>query len=153
MFGILERVPLRNLHLFGFTALFPSSAQGKVALLIGNGQYKNMEQLDCVESEIKELQRSLTNLNFRVFSLLDLKYDEMLAALEQFYSLLQLGVYAVFYFSGHGFMYNEVTYLMPIDAASNPVMCDSNISAKTIKDGIENMYATGLILLDCCAVR
>ena len=139
-------------HIFGFTAPFPSSAQEKVALLIGNGHYKKMPELKNVECDIRNLQGALTSLRFKVISLLDLTYDEMIKALGHFYGFLKAGVYAVFYFSGHGFSCNDITYLMPIDAARDPLKCDSNISAKNIKYNMQETPATGLSLLDCCAV-
>ena len=112
-----------------------------------------MSKLEGIEDDIRKLKKALTDLDFKVISLLDLTYDEMLKALQQFYRLLKSGIYAVFYFSGHGFRYSEITYLMPIDATIDPIKCDSNISSKTIKSHISLTGATGLILLDCCAER
>ena len=112
-----------------------------------------MQALEGIEVDIRKLKEALNKLDFKVISLLDLKYDEMWEALDQFYKLLKPGVYAVFYFTGHGFRYNDITYLMPIEATKNPMVCDLNISSKTIRCKIHMTHATGLSLLDCCAER
>ena len=125
-----------------------------MALLIGNGDYNEMETLKAVESDIKNLHATLADkLGFKVISLMDLKYHEMLKALEQFYKHLQSGVYALFYFSGHGFNYNNTTYLMPINARKDPLNCNECISSRTIKYHIQEKCAIGIALLDCCKVR
>ena len=101
-----------------------------MALLIGNGDYNEMETLKAFESDIRNLHATLADkLGFKVISLMDLKYHEMMKALEQFYKYLQSGVYAPFYFSGHGFSYNNITYLMPIDAKKDPLNCNECISS------------------------
>ena len=135
------------------TFIFAYLAQEKVALLIGNGHYKEMEYLEAVESDIRNLHATLTVLGFKVISLLDLKYHEMMKALDQFYKYLQSGVYAVFYFSGHGFNVNNITYLMPTDAKKEPLNCNQCISSKTIQNRIQEKCAIGVALLDCCKVR
>ncbi|KAL5460632.1 hypothetical protein EMCRGX_G034090 [Ephydatia muelleri] len=128
-------------------------AQEKVALLIGNGDYNEMETLKAVESDIKNLHATLADkLGFKVISLMDLKYHEMMKALKQFYKYLQSGVYALFYFSGHGFNCNNTTYLMPIDARKDSLNCNECISSRTIKFHIQEKCAIGIALLDCCQV-
>ena len=62
-----------------------------MALLIGNGDYNEMETLKAVESDIRNLHATLADkLGFKVISLMDLKYHEMMKALEQFYKYLSL---------------------------------------------------------------
>ena len=129
-------------------------AQEKVALLIGNGHYmsKDIETLKAVESDIRNLHTTLTALEFKVISLVNLKYHEMIKALEQFCMHLQSGVYALFYYSGHGFSCNNATYLIPIDAKNNPLKCCDCISSHTIENHIKGTGAIGIALLDCCKV-
>ena len=124
-----------------------------MALLIENGHYKHMEALEAVESDIRNLRTTLVAMEFKVISLVDLKFDEMNTALKQFYQYLQSGVYAVFYYSGHGFSINNITFLMPIDATNDPPNCDECISSSTIRYDIKNKSAIGIALLDCCQVR
>ena len=140
---------------FWFLILFAHSAQEKVALLIGNGHYmcKDIETLKAVESDIRNLHTTLTALEFKVISLVNLKYHEMIKALKQFCMHLQSGVYALFYYSGHGFSCNNATYLIPIDAKNNPLKCCDCISSHTIENHIKGTGAIGIALLDCCKVR
>lgn len=126
-----------------------------MALLIGNGHYmsKDIETLKAVESDIRNLHTTLTALEFKVISLVNLKYHEMIKALKQFCMHLQSGVYALFYYSGHGFSCNNATYLIPIDAKNNPLKCCDCISSHTIENHIKGTGAIGIALLDCCKVR
>ncbi len=104
----------------------------KVALLIGNQRYENMTQLISPENDVLELTKLLQGLNFKVFSLVNLRFSEMMEALEIFYQMLAVpGVYALFYYSGHGFIHNKINYLMPVDATLPP-RCDRNIVSDEI---------------------
>ena len=89
----------------------------KVALLIGNKNYNHstINHLVNPENDIRELQKLLEAppLNFKVISLVNLKYYEVINALENFYKMLALpGVYALFYYSGYGFCHEGKTLLM-----------------------------------------
>ena len=91
----------------------------KVALLIGNKKYHHptINHLVNPENDIRELQKLLEAppLNFKVISLVNLKGDEMLDALENFYKMLALpGVYTLFY-SGSA-MRGKPNHLVPVDA-------------------------------------
>ena len=101
-------------YIISHTSLPPSHlALEKVALLIGNQKYEPpINPLLSPENDIRELHKLLEAppLNYKVISLVNLKFREMMKALETFYEMLAVpGVYALFYYSGHGFNFQGGT--------------------------------------------
>ncbi|XP_022105667.1 mucosa-associated lymphoid tissue lymphoma translocation protein 1-like isoform X2 [Acanthaster planci] len=106
-------------------------ATDKVALLIGNMDYRSAEQLKAPEGDVENLTKVLSELDFKVVSLLDLNLQEMRFALSAFCDLLNSGVYGLFYFSGHGFESDGQSYLVPVDAgvgySTKECICDQEV--------------------------
>jgi len=74
-----------------------------MALLIGNSNYKgNIKCLQCPHNDVKAFAEKLQQLGFKTLTLVDVSLDEMLRAIDYFCGLLHKGMYAVFYYSGHG---------------------------------------------------
>ena len=134
-----------------------SPAREKVALLIGNQHYdcEEMNDLRSPENDIRQLCSLLENeLNFKVISLLDLTHSEMMHALERFYEMLAVsGVYALFYYSGHGFTTSVgKNYLIPVDASPS-LSCDQNIHVDMICGQMRRKLSRAVVVLDCCRVK
>lgn len=92
-------------------------ATDKIALLIGNQHYKNLEEpLIFPHKDVYDLTVALKELGFKVLSLVDLTLTEMRTIMLAYCQLLGAGVFAVFYYAGHGFEENGENYLMPVDA-------------------------------------
>lgn len=128
-------------------------AREKVALLIGNQRYdaKELNDLKSPEGDIKELCRELENLDFKVISLVNLRHSEIMNALEEFYKMLAVpGIYALFYYSGHGFRVQEGrNYIVPVDA-TKPLQLDHNIYVDGIIKQMQEKYSRAFVILDCC---
>ena len=127
-----------------------------MALLIGNQKYESpISPLLSPENDIRELHKLLEAppLNYKVISLVNLKFREMMKALETFYEMLAVpGVYALFYYSGHGFNFQGSTYLVPVDATL-PLMCENNIEANAIGVSMQSKLSRAIVVLDCCRIR
>ena len=94
-------------------------ASDKIALLIGNKHYHNLEEpLVFPHKDVFNLRHALRELGFKVLSLVDLTLREMRTIMLAYCQLLGPGVFAVFYYAGHGFEENGKNYLMPVDASS-----------------------------------
>ena len=89
-----------------------------MALLIGNSNYEG-KPLRCSKNDVKALTQRLQQLNFKTISLVNLTFSQLINAVEYFCSLLNNGMYAIFYYSGHGVEVNKTTYFVPIDADEN----------------------------------
>ncbi|XP_016120104.1 mucosa-associated lymphoid tissue lymphoma translocation protein 1-like, partial [Sinocyclocheilus grahami] len=125
-------------------------ATDKVALLIGNLNYNNHPGLMAPTMDVHELANLLQQLGFRVVSLLDLTLQEMQAAIDKFLQLLDRGVYAVFYYAGHGYEHSGRNYLVAIDAP-RPYRTENCVCVQKVMHNMQNRKAQlNVILLDTC---
>ncbi|XP_071424335.1 mucosa-associated lymphoid tissue lymphoma translocation protein 1-like isoform X2 [Pithys albifrons albifrons] len=125
-------------------------ATGKIALLVGNNCYQHHPNLLAPVRDVFELSRLLEQLGFQVVSLLDLNKAEMATAVSQFLQLLGKGVYAVFYYAGHGYEHLGRNYMVPIDAPQ-PYAPENCISVQRILQKMQQQQtALNVILLDTC---
>ncbi|XP_041073910.1 mucosa-associated lymphoid tissue lymphoma translocation protein 1-like isoform X2 [Polyodon spathula] len=125
-------------------------ATDKVALLVGNLNYSNHPNLIAPMMDVQELANLLHALNFRVVSLLNVTKEEMAAAIQEFVKLLDKGVYALFYYAGHGYENSGRNYLVPIDAPQ-PYRRENCISVqRTMQQMQEKHTALNVVLLDTC---
>ena len=122
-----------------------------MALLIGNADYKN-KPLKCSKNDIEAVTRKLRKLNFKTISLVDLTLSQMSKAVNYFCSLLDQGMYAVFYYSGHGLEYNKTTYLMPTDA-EHPVKLTQCMNADDVAVKMQSKKSKVIMIFDCCRVK
>ncbi|XP_048583594.1 mucosa-associated lymphoid tissue lymphoma translocation protein 1 isoform X3 [Nematostella vectensis] len=128
-------------------------ANDKVALLIGNKDYKMAQHLNTLFhplNDVCDLAGVLRSIGFKVVSLVNLTLKEMEFALDEFYKLLVKDTYALFYFAGHGFEINGQGYLMPIDATER-YHPQENLPASKVLETMQNSEAKlNIIVLDCC---
>ncbi|XP_075016772.1 mucosa-associated lymphoid tissue lymphoma translocation protein 1-like isoform X2 [Calonectris borealis] len=125
-------------------------ATGKIALLVGNNRYQHHPNLMAPVTDVFELSRLLEQLGFQVVSLLDLNKAEMVTAVSRFLQLLGKGVYAIFYYAGHGYERSGRNYMVPVDAPQ-PYAPENCISVQRILQKMQQRQtALNLILLDTC---
>jgi len=126
-------------------------ATDKIALLIGNSDYK-MKPLKCSRNDVEAMTEKFRQLNFKTISLVDLTLSQMANAVEYFCSLLDADMYAVFFFSGHGVDYHNITYLMPTDA-DEPLKLEQCIDSSYIAMKMQKTLSKVIMIFDCCRVR
>ncbi|KAM6058436.1 mucosa-associated lymphoid tissue lymphoma translocation protein 1-like isoform 2-T2 [Chlamydotis macqueenii] len=125
-------------------------ATEKIALLVGNNCYQHHPNLMAPVTDVFELSLLLKQLGFQVVSLLDLNKAEMVTAVSRFLQLLGKGVYAVFYYAGHGYEHSGRNYMVPVDAPQ-PYAPENCISVQRILQKMQQQRtALNLILLDTC---
>ncbi|XP_010225954.1 PREDICTED: mucosa-associated lymphoid tissue lymphoma translocation protein 1-like [Tinamus guttatus] len=125
-------------------------ATDKIALLVGNNHYQHHPNLMAPVTDVFELSLLLKQLGFQVVSLLDLNKAEMMTAVGRFLQLLGKGVYALFYYAGHGYEHSGRNYMVPIDAPQ-PYAPENCISVQRILQKMQQQQtALNLILLDTC---
>uniref|UniRef100_A0A915E837 Caspase family p20 domain-containing protein n=1 Tax=Ditylenchus dipsaci TaxID=166011 RepID=A0A915E837_9BILA len=111
-------------------------ASDKVALIISNRTYAPlMANLITPHCDAESLADALQQLKFKTVTLGDLRLDEMKFIIQEYRKLFGEGVYAVFYFVGHGFEANGQCYLLPIGAPAENYGPEDSLN---------------LILLDIC---
>ncbi|KFW66956.1 Mucosa-associated lymphoid tissue lymphoma translocation protein 1, partial [Pygoscelis adeliae] len=122
----------------------------KIALLVGNNRYQHHPNLMAPVTDVFELSLLLEQLGFQVVSLLDLNKAEMVTAVSRFLQLLGKGVYAIFYYAGHGYEHSGRNYMVPVDAPQ-PYAPENCISVQRILQKMQQRQtALNLILLDTC---
>ncbi|KAL9837726.1 mucosa-associated lymphoid tissue lymphoma translocation protein 1 homolog isoform 2-T2 [Geothlypis trichas] len=125
-------------------------ATGKIALLVGNNLYQHHPNLMAPVRDVFELRHLLEHLGFQVVSLLDLNKAEMATAVTEFLQLLGKGVYAIFYYAGHGYEHLGRNYMVPVDAPQ-PYAPENCISVQRILQKMQQQQtALNIILLDTC---
>ena len=95
---------------------FPSavySAQNRVALVIGNGAYKEGPLRKPV-NDARILKNVLMRAGFQVSLLENGNKRQMIEAVKNFGKKLRKSDVALFYFSGHGSQYMDRNWIFPI---------------------------------------
>jgi tetratricopeptide (TPR) repeat protein len=89
-----------------------ASVGRRIALIIGNGAYKNVQQLDNPPRDAKLIAAALRDVGFQTVTLSsDLTRDKFFEALHAFASDAEKADWAVVYYAGHGFEVGGVNYL------------------------------------------
>src|ERR1700681_3151182 len=93
-----------------------AKADRRVAFVVGNGAYKNVEPLPNPPIDAKAMARALRNVGFEVVEGTNLTRDAMTERLLDFGKKAQGADVALFFYAGHGIAVNGTNYLLPIDA-------------------------------------
>ncbi|MEH2529329.1 tetratricopeptide (TPR) repeat protein [Bradyrhizobium sp. AZCC 1588] len=125
----------------------------KVALIVGNGAYKNVAPLDNPPRDAKLIASTFRELGFATVTLApDLTRDKFFAALHQFGLEAEKADWAVVYYAGHGMEIGGVNYLIPVDAR---LKADSDAETQAV--ALEQVIAAvagarklRLVMLDAC---
>jgi Caspase domain len=130
-----------------------SYVEKRLALIIGNADYKNSNPLQNPLNDAKAIAKSLKEVGFTVLLYLDADLKTMKVAMDEFGDKLKNFNIALFYYAGHGMQVKGNNYLIPIDA-SLKVEQDAYydcIDAGQILGKMESAgTSTNIIILDAC---
>lgn len=131
-------------------------------LLIGNVIYESecYEKLPSVEQDIEKMEEIFGNLNYEVTKHLNLKYTEMMQALEEFEKGISDTDNVIAYYSGHGFHKNGRNFVVACDTRS---IVSANVNSEYLEEFYEvvdvekltelaqwNVNGNTLIIIDAC---
>ncbi|MDN4984810.1 tetratricopeptide repeat protein [Bradyrhizobium sp. WYCCWR 13022] len=142
-------------RLAALTPQTPGGAPGgrRVALVIGNGAYRNVHALPNPPRDAKLIAGVLKDVGFQsVISVSDLTRDKFFDALKTFADEAEKADWAVVYYAGHGFEIGGVNYLVPVDARL-AVDRDAETQAVALEQVIAAVGAARkvrLVILDAC---
>lgn len=141
-------------RLAALTPQAPAGATGRrVALVIGNGAYKNVHALPNPPRDSKLIATVLHDLGFQtVMSTSDLTRDKFFQTLQAFAEEAEKADWAMVYYAGHGFEIGGVNYLVPIDAKLSADK-DAETEAVALEQVIAAVGAARkvrLVILDAC---
>jgi Caspase domain len=131
----------------------PAAAEGKrVALVIGNGIYRNVPALPNPPNDAGDIAAALARLGFTVTLLTNASFDEMRKGLIAFGQKAEGADMAAVYFAGHGMEINGENWLIPVDAELKRDVDAANeaISLRNAMLQVSNTKSLGLVILDAC---
>ncbi len=129
-----------------------AQAVERIALIIGNSEYRNTTTLKNPLNDANAVANKLTKLGFKVLKGLDADKFAMNALIRTFGREMQNADMALFYYAGHGLRIAGRNYLVPIDAALKEE-ADVDFEAvdlQLILKQMERRQRTSIVLLDAC---
>lgn len=130
----------------------PAHAERRVALVIGNGAYKDAPLRNPV-NDARDMTAELRKLGFEVILRENANLRQMEDALDQFWANIRQGGTGLFFFAGHGLQMRGANYLVPVDAR---ILVEQDVrsvclDANKVLGRMENAgNGLNIILLDAC---
>lgn len=153
MTGILRAIT--HVLLLVPSLLLPCAAlaDGKVALVIGNGAYQSMPALANPSNDANLIAGKLAGLGFDVVRIIDGDRRAFRDGLTVFGRRAQGADVALVFYAGHGVQVNGRNWLLPVDAE---IQASTDLPGQAVKadDLLEIMDVSGarlkLVFLDAC---
>jgi hypothetical protein len=134
----------------------PAQAEKRVALVIGNNDYKNVPKLQKAVNDARAMGDTLKQLGFSVMVAENQTRQAFSETLLAFDKAVEPGDTAFFFYAGHGFEIAGQNFLLPTDvpAASEgqeKLVRDASILADRIIERLQNKKArTSILVFDAC---
>ena len=114
---LISALALASSVLFTSLTADPALADRRVALVIGNAQYKNTSlSLPNPKNDADDVAATLRTLGFEVVLATNADKRALNQAMQQFARQVTDADSALFFYAGHAMQYQGRNYLMPIDA-------------------------------------
>jgi hypothetical protein len=131
----------------------PASAAKRVALVMGNSAYQNVNPLANPKNDSEAMAAMLKSAGFDVVALKrDLNVTAMRRALRDFADTVRDADVAVVYFAGHGMEIDGTNYVIPVDAVLERDIdaFDEAIPLDRFLTVVEPARQLRLVILDAC---
>jgi len=136
-------------------------AEQRVALVIGNGQYRNFEPLDNPANDAKGVAAALRMAGFQVLDRTDVTREEMYQALDEFDRVSSQAPVALFYFAGHATQVDSHNFMLPVAAkldasvvtAANPALevAEQTVDLSAVLERMGRAdRRINIVILDAC---
>lgn len=125
----------------------------RVALIVGNGAYRNVEKLANPPRDATLIAGTLRGLGFQTVTLAsDLSRDQFFAALREFGREAEKSDWAVVYYAGHGMEIGGINYLIPTDArlAADRDAEHQAVALEQVIAAVSGARKLRLVMLDAC---
>jgi uncharacterized caspase-like protein len=130
-----------------------TQATERVALIIGNGQYKAFGTLLNPINDAKDIAQALKYLGFRVIYQENATKRLMQQVINQFTRQLHKNSIGVFYYAGHGTQYAGENYLIPVDFNGHyeqDYKQQAIVAYQILVDMKTRGSSTSIMILDAC---
>ena len=134
----------------------PAHAEKRVALVIGNNDYKNVPKLQKAVNDARTMGDTLKQLGFNVMVAENQTRQQFSQTLLAFDNAVGPGDTAFFFYAGHGFEIAGQNFLLPTDvpAASEgqeELVRDASVLADRIIERLQNKKVrTAILVFDAC---
>ncbi|MFZ2158197.1 MAG: caspase family protein [Bradyrhizobium sp.] len=128
----------------------------RVALVIGNSNYRNVAQLSNPANDAKAVAQLLNAAGFDVISATDLSHNEMIQVVQDFSGKIAgrgPNTVAMVYYAGHGVQLAGENYLVPVDAriSSEPDLVNGSVRLVDVMATLETIPSRmRIVILDAC---
>ena len=133
----------------------PGIETQRVALVIGNNDYKNVQKLNNAVADARAMAKEFRALGFDVIEKINVDQRDMKAAVREFVKRIGSGGVGAFFYAGHGVQEGGDNYLLPIDVGK---LTDSGaLVDEAVELNIDVMARIGqagakfsLLVIDAC---
>ncbi len=138
----------------GFAA--PAHADRRVALVVGNNDYKNVPKLQKAVNDARTMGDALKQLGFEVMVAENQNRQQFSQTLLAFDNAVGPGDTAFFFYAGHGFEIAGQNYLLPTDVPAategqEELVRDASVLADRIVERLQNKRVrTSILVFDAC---
>jgi hypothetical protein len=129
-----------------------ATANGRVALLIGNNAYPSSPLRNAV-NDARDLGAALREMGFKTIVKENTSRAQMIAALQEFGKALDGAEAALFFYAGHAMQFKDRNYLIPIDAVmgSEDDVTFFSVEVSQVFDRMERSRTRfNFVILDAC---
>jgi uncharacterized caspase-like protein len=134
----------------------PAYGEKRVALVIGNNDYKNVPRLQKAVNDARTMGDALKQLGFTVMVAENQTRQAFSQSLLAFDKAVDKGDTAFFFYAGHGFEIAGQNFLLPTDVPAategqEELVRDASILADRIIERLQNKGArTAILVFDAC---
>ena len=134
----------------------PAYAEKRVALVIGNNDYKNVPKLQKAVNDARTMGDTLKQLGFSVMVAENQNRQAFSETLLAFDRAVEPGDTAFFFYAGHGFEIAGQNFLLPTDVPAategqEELVRDASVLADRIIERLQNKKVrTAILVFDAC---
>ena len=134
----------------------PALAEKRVALVVGNNDYRNVPKLQKAVNDARTMGDTLKQLGFTVMVAENQNRQGFSETLLAFDRAVDAGDTAFFFFAGHGFEIAGQNFLLPTDVPAategqEELVRDASIQADRIIERLQNRKVrTAILVFDAC---
>jgi hypothetical protein len=158
---MMNWLPVRAALVVGLAALSlalaqPAHAEKRVALVIGNNDYKNVPKLQKAVNDARTMGETLKQLGFSVMVAENQTRQAFSESLLAFDAAVGPGDTAFFFYAGHGFEIAGQNFLLPTDVPAagegqEELVRDASVLADRIIERLQNKNVrTAILVFDAC---
>jgi hypothetical protein len=134
----------------------PAQAEKRVALVIGNNDYRNVPKLQKAVNDARTMGETLKQLGFSVMVAENQTRVQFSQSLLAFDNAVGKGDTAFFFYAGHGFEIAGQNYLLPTDVPAategqEELVRDASVLADRIVERLQSRgVRTSILVFDAC---